>query len=636
LLCDRDAVDFEDGIPGYWNVYQVPPEGPYWTTTDSSACGIDNRTNGSGEALCVDRDRLGAGSYAYSTVIMSNRFSLSRYTEIKLKFTAYYRRGTADDKFRLLVSNDDGVTWGDPSNPFHVWNSSINPGDDFEFDLAAYAGYPQVKIAFDYRGTEWNWFAQVDDIELVCTGPDLSMTASVAPASVVEGDPVTYTFNLTNHGPGTAKEVNFHKFLPGNSDYVASTVSQGTREYNPANHVWEAELGEMLEGENAVVTLTLIPYILRDAGLRVNSPVSIAGIYQAGRGDFSPPIPFEGITGDVVLVDDGRGDNHHDGCSEWENADAVRGNIALIDEGDCDFSSQFSQGEFAEPAAVIVASIEGDDLINMDEWEFGTPLPSLYIGRTDSLSIRSRLEEGVNVTLFGYMPDRQDFSLKMGVSASTYDPERDNDTTVSVVEILNDSDGDGQPEISDNCPNDFNPDQKDTDGDKAGDLCDTCTDTDGDGSGDPGFSENTCPTDNCPSDSGKTDPGVCGCGTADIDSNSNNIADCLAAQDLQSQMSGLDGQLRKLKPLGKRASRRKKNRQRQIKNGIKDMLTALSSFARAAAGKIVLNNTTKDLNTLIRTMAKAVRKALRTNNPKFRSNKKKARRRVKNLSRKLS
>jgi len=29
--------------------------------------------------------------------------------------------------------------------------------------------------------------------------------------------------------------------------------------------------------------------------------------------------------------------------------------------------------------------------------------------------------------------------------------------------------------------------------------CDTCTDTDGDGAGDPGFPANTCPTDNCPS-----------------------------------------------------------------------------------------------------------------------------------------
>jgi uncharacterized protein DUF11 len=33
--------------------------------------------------------------------------------------------------------------------------------------------------------------------------------------------------------------------------------------------------------------------------------------------------------------------------------------------------------------------------------------------------------------------------------------------------------------------------------------------------------------DLCPADPGKTDPGVCGCGIADVDSNGNNVADCL-------------------------------------------------------------------------------------------------------------
>jgi hypothetical protein len=50
----------------------------------------------------------------------------------------------------------------------------------------------------------------------------------------------------------------------------------------------------------------------------------------------------------------------------------------------------------------------------------------------------------------------------------------------------------------DNCPEVYNPDQEDADGDAVGDSCDTCTDTDGDGYGNPGFPENTCEVDNCP------------------------------------------------------------------------------------------------------------------------------------------
>jgi hypothetical protein len=49
----------------------------------------------------------------------------------------------------------------------------------------------------------------------------------------------------------------------------------------------------------------------------------------------------------------------------------------------------------------------------------------------------------------------------------------------------------------DNCPGVFNPGQEDSDGDLIGDLCDPCTDTDGDGFGNPGF-PNFCPTDLCP------------------------------------------------------------------------------------------------------------------------------------------
>lgn len=50
----------------------------------------------------------------------------------------------------------------------------------------------------------------------------------------------------------------------------------------------------------------------------------------------------------------------------------------------------------------------------------------------------------------------------------------------------------------DNCPVISNTDQSDFDADLVGDACDTCTDTDLDGLGDPGFAANQCATDNCP------------------------------------------------------------------------------------------------------------------------------------------
>lgn len=61
-----------------------------------------------------------------------------------------------------------------------------------------------------------------------------------------------------------------------------------------------------------------------------------------------------------------------------------------------------------------------------------------------------------------------------------------------------DADGDGAGDACDNCPGTANPDQADRDGDGTGDACDACTDSDGDGYGDPGFAAGSCPVDNCP------------------------------------------------------------------------------------------------------------------------------------------
>ncbi|MCP3980720.1 MAG: hypothetical protein GY716_15570 [bacterium] len=61
-----------------------------------------------------------------------------------------------------------------------------------------------------------------------------------------------------------------------------------------------------------------------------------------------------------------------------------------------------------------------------------------------------------------------------------------------------DWDCDDVSDDDDNCPCLYNPSQDDADGDSVGDLCDICTDTDGDGFGNPGFPVSTCLSDNCP------------------------------------------------------------------------------------------------------------------------------------------
>ena len=75
---------------------------------------------------------------------------------------------------------------------------------------------------------------------------------------------------------------------------------------------------------------------------------------------------------------------------------------------------------------------------------------------------------------------------------------------------LADSDGDGACDIFDNCPDTYNPDQLDTDGDMIGDLCDACP-NDGDNDIDEDglcADEDNCPVDNNPDQTDSDGDGV--------------------------------------------------------------------------------------------------------------------------------
>jgi hypothetical protein len=61
-----------------------------------------------------------------------------------------------------------------------------------------------------------------------------------------------------------------------------------------------------------------------------------------------------------------------------------------------------------------------------------------------------------------------------------------------------DTDGDGVDDPNDNCPSVANAIQIDADDDGIGNVCDACTDVDGDGVGDAGFANTTCAVSNGP------------------------------------------------------------------------------------------------------------------------------------------
>ncbi|HKQ47961.1 MAG TPA: hypothetical protein VJZ71_07830, partial [Phycisphaerae bacterium] len=115
----------------------------------------------------------------------------------------------------------------------------------------------------------------------------------------------------------------------------------------------------------------------------------------------------------------------------------------------------------------------------------------------------------------------------------------DCDSNTVPDECQADTDHDGFINPCDGCPNDVNkqepgicgcgkPDTGDADEDGILNCVDTCTDTDDDGFGNPGFPANTCPQDGCVDDPLKSAPGVCGCGVPDVgDADEDGVLDCV-------------------------------------------------------------------------------------------------------------
>jgi hypothetical protein len=191
-------VDFEDGIPADWTVVNNSPGGLVWVTTADAACGIPNRTNGTGEAACADSDAAGSGAPPYNTDLVSNPFDLTGWGAAVMDVKAYYRDITTGANDRLEVDIWDGVAWTNELS----WDEDHEP-EDFTLNLSAYAGLPNVQARFRYSGNGWDWFAQVDDVELTCV-PEGPPVMDVDPAALTEsqGPDIVSTqpLTITNSG----------------------------------------------------------------------------------------------------------------------------------------------------------------------------------------------------------------------------------------------------------------------------------------------------------------------------------------------------------------------------------------------------------------------------------------------------
>jgi len=132
--------------------------------------------------------------------------------------------------------------------------------------------------------------------------------------------------------------------------------------------------------------------------LTINSPASIAGNYLAAGAAFGPPLSNPGVTGNVVLADDGAGATS-DACTPLVNGGAIAGNVALVDRGTCTFAVKVKIAQDAGATGVIVANSATGAFGTMGGADPTITIPSLMVTFASGNTIKGELANGVNATL---------------------------------------------------------------------------------------------------------------------------------------------------------------------------------------------------------------------------------------------
>jgi Zn-dependent metalloprotease len=155
--------------------------------------------------------------------------------------------------------------------------------------------------------------------------------------------------------------------------------------------------------------------------LRINSPAAIAGDYLAGAASFGPPLTVAGITGNVVLADDGTGATS-DACEAFVNGGAVNGNIALVDRGTCAFTIKVKNAQDAGATGVIVADNVDGPAAGMSGADPTILISSLRVTLATGNLIKGELVNNVNATLtiLGGSQPEDSYRWLMGEDATAF------------------------------------------------------------------------------------------------------------------------------------------------------------------------------------------------------------------------
>lgn len=133
--------------------------------------------------------------------------------------------------------------------------------------------------------------------------------------------------------------------------------------------------------------------------LSIHSPPEISGSFTASMASFGKEVRLEPVSGPIVLVRD-TSTQPTLGCTTYIDANQVRGKIAMIDRGICEFGEKAYKAQMNGAIGVIIVNNE-ERLLAMAPGVIGSnvTIPVIMITHSDGEKIKNYLHTGVAASI---------------------------------------------------------------------------------------------------------------------------------------------------------------------------------------------------------------------------------------------
>jgi len=269
-------------------------------------------------------------------------------------------------------------TWYHPALANKLANTDLSPSmNDINATFNSSVGGTNCLRIGWYYGIDGNEGSQIELLPVVLHelghGLGFSTNTNGSTGLQLSGSPDAFDHFLYSPSLG------LHWNQMTNSQRASSAISCG-------DLTWDGPLTTSRAGQ----------YLGPGPNLRVNTPAAAAGNYEVGEADFGPPLNQTGVTGNVVLANDGVGVTSN-ACEPIINV--VSGKIVIIDRGGCTFVTKVKNAQNAGAIGVVVAdSVAGCPPAGMGGSDPTITIPSVRVTQADGTKLKANIT-GMNVTM---------------------------------------------------------------------------------------------------------------------------------------------------------------------------------------------------------------------------------------------